>query len=91
MALFLALDLDMLVAGRTAPHQSHSNPSERVMSVINLALQNVALDRDNTNAELEQKLKSRSTMKAVRQLAEKEPRVKTQLMKSIEPVILFSL
>lgn len=64
VAVFLALDLDMLVAGRTAPHQSYANPAERVMSLINLGLQNVALNRDEASPDVESKVKSRSSMKA---------------------------
>ena len=39
MAMFLHLDLDMMVAMRTCPTQSWVNPAERVMSILNLALQ----------------------------------------------------
>ena len=38
---FIALDLDMIVCARTAPSQSYYNPAERIMSLLNLALQNV--------------------------------------------------
>ena len=38
IALFLNLNLDLLVVGRTAPHHSWRNPVERIMSVINLGL-----------------------------------------------------
>ncbi|KAH3885450.1 hypothetical protein DPMN_009444 [Dreissena polymorpha] len=44
---FIALHLDMLVTARTAPSQSYHNPAERVMSTLNLGLQNVALDRES--------------------------------------------
>ncbi|GES98746.1 hypothetical protein GLOIN_2v1778764 [Rhizophagus clarus] len=37
--LFLKGDFDMLIALRTAPHQSWNNPAERIMSILNLALQ----------------------------------------------------
>ena len=43
ISLFIALDLDVLVAERTAPCQSYRNPAERIMSVLNLGLQNVSL------------------------------------------------
>ena len=36
IAFFLALDLDFLVATRTAPGQSFQEPAERAMSAINL-------------------------------------------------------
>lgn len=42
VSLFLKLDLDMLVAARTAPQNSYRNPVERVMSVINFGLHSVA-------------------------------------------------
>jgi len=43
LALFLELDLDTMVLMRTAPTQSWGNPVERVMPVLNLGLQGVAL------------------------------------------------
>ena len=43
LALFSELDLDTMVGMRTAPTQSWANPVERVMSVLNLGLQGVAL------------------------------------------------
>lgn len=39
LALFVHLDVDMLVAIRTCPTQSWVNPAERVMSILNFALQ----------------------------------------------------
>ena len=46
ICLFRSLDLDMLVAARCAPGHSWINHVERIMSILNLALQNVALERD---------------------------------------------
>ncbi len=43
LALFLDMDLDTMVVMRTAPTQSWANPVQRVMSVLNLGLQGVAL------------------------------------------------
>ena len=43
VALFLNLDLDLLVVERTAPKYSWRNPVERIMSVINLGLQCVGM------------------------------------------------
>lgn len=43
IALFLNLNLDMLVCMQMCPYQSWTNPAERVMSTLNLALQNVSL------------------------------------------------
>ena len=63
---FIALDLDMFVACRTAPHQSFNNPAERVMSLLNLGLQNVSLSRPEMDAGFELQMKSLSSMSAVR-------------------------
>ena len=43
IALFLQLDLDVLIAGRTAPNHSWANPVERIMSIVNLGLQCVGM------------------------------------------------
>ena len=45
VALFCALDLDMVVFVRTCPYQSWQNVAERVMSTLNVAQQNVSLAR----------------------------------------------
>ena len=44
--LFLQLDLDCLIAIRTCPTQSWVNPDERVMYILNYALQHCALERE---------------------------------------------
>ena len=41
ICLFRHLQLDYLVAARTAPMQSYRNPVERMMSLLNLGLQSV--------------------------------------------------
>ena len=53
VCLFLRLNLDMIVAVRCAPHQSWTNLAERCMSILNLALQNVALQRESMPEEFE--------------------------------------
>lgn len=63
---FIALDLDMVIACRCAPHQSYNNPAERMMSFLNLGLQNVSLTRKEMEIGHEMKMKSMSTMSAVR-------------------------
>ena len=66
---FVALDLDMLCCARTAPSQSYHNPAERVMSVLNLALQNVALVRDTMTPAFEIQVKSLTSLKKLREAA----------------------
>jgi hypothetical protein len=43
--IFLRCDLDVLIASRNAPGHSYRNMAERVMAILNLALQAVALER----------------------------------------------
>ena len=45
IVLFRRLNLELLVAGRTAPGHSWVNPAERIMSLLNLAFENAALSR----------------------------------------------
>ena len=46
LSLFMELDLNTMEVLRTVPTQSWFNPIERVMSVLNLGFQGVALARD---------------------------------------------
>ena len=70
LALFLELDLDTMVVMRTAPTQSWGNPVERVMSVLNLGLQGVALAREELeNGVYEKDFKKCNGMSAVRSAA----------------------
>ena len=45
IVLFKVMNLDALIAGRCAPGFSFTNPAERCMATLNLALQNCALER----------------------------------------------
>jgi hypothetical protein len=70
LSLFMELDLDTMVVMRTAPTQSWGNPVERVMSVLNLGLQGVALARDElVGGEFEKEFKKCNGMGAVRLVA----------------------
>ena len=53
IALFRVLNLDMLVALRTAPSNSWANPVERIMSIINIGLQGVGLMRQKMSDDFE--------------------------------------
>ena len=56
--IFRALDLDMLVCARTCPYQSWKNMAERIMSTLNLALQNVSLARTSMAHQYEELVKN---------------------------------
>ena len=45
ISLFINLDLDVLIAERTAPSHSWANPIERVMSILNIGLQLIGVMR----------------------------------------------
>ncbi|CAB4000679.1 Hypothetical predicted protein [Paramuricea clavata] len=51
IAYFLDKDLDFLCAVRTPPYHSWKNPAERIMSILNCALQSVGLMRTSTDKE----------------------------------------
>lgn len=84
--LFKALDLDLLIAGRTAPGHSWLNPVERIMSTLNIALQNTALARDSCTSDQEQVLKSANSMSEIRKKAEKVPGLKEAWIESLHPI-----
>ena len=49
--MFKELKMDRLIAMRCAPNQSYTNIVERVMSLLNICYQNIALERDTTEFE----------------------------------------
>lgn len=53
IALFLEMDLDCLIALRTAPSNSWANPVERIMSIVNMGLQGVGVMRRKVNDDFE--------------------------------------
>jgi hypothetical protein len=65
LCLALELDLDQPILLSTAPRQSYVNPVERVMSVLNLAIQGLALATAVSSNELEAKLKGASSIKSI--------------------------
>lgn len=66
LALALEMDLDCCVLVRTTPGQSYVNPVERVMSVLNLGLYGVALERGNCGVATETLLTTNQSMKTRR-------------------------
>ena len=53
LCIFLERNLDMLIAIHTCLYQSWQNIAERIMSTLNLGLQNVALARKEMPEEYE--------------------------------------
>lgn len=86
ICLFKALNLDYLVAMRTAPMQSYCNPVERIMSILNLAFQSVGVMRSEMGKDMEARLKKANSIAEVRQAAE-DPATKTAVLQSVETPI----
>lgn len=53
IALFKKMDIDYLCAMITAPYQSYRNPVERIMAIVNLGLQAIAIARGKMPKEME--------------------------------------
>lgn len=85
--IFMQLDLDMIVALRTAPNHSWMNPAERCMSILNLALQHVALARSEMPEQYEKAIKNKSSLGAVRNLADYKTGFKDAFQESIGTVL----
>ena len=86
IAVFKMLGLDMLIACRPAPGQSWQNPVERVMAVLNIGLQNCALERVKMSEDIEGLLKRCGSMADIRKAAEKNPGLVQAWSTSIAPV-----
>lgn len=76
ICVFKEMNLDMMILARCATGHSYVNPTERVLSVLNLALQNVVLERKESAEKINKILKSCNSMADVRNFAEKTPEVK---------------
>lgn len=86
ICVFKELNLDMLVHARCAPGHSWTNPAERVMSILNLALQNCSLERCKLDEETEKEFHKCGSMTQLREVAAKKPELRTKWQESIEPV-----
>lgn len=86
ICLFLQGDFDFLASVRTAPYHSWMNSAERVMSILNLALQGVSLERNTMDEVLENNLKGKNTLEEIRTSAEKNNLLKIGIKESIKPV-----
>ena len=81
----------MLIAVRTCPYQSWQNIAERVMSTLNLCLQNVSLCRKAMPEKFEQIIKNKLTLADIRKEVSKNPALQPELMDSMaQPITLLS-
>lgn len=84
ICIFRELDLDMFVHARCAPGQSWTNPAERIMSVLNLGLQNCALERQCGDEQTEKQFRKCNSMADIRSAAENDPSLKIKWKESME-------
>ena len=86
IALFRKLNLDYLCAVRTAPYHSYRNPVERIMSILNLGLQAIALARKSMPEEMEVEATKCNSMQALRSVAGRKVGFKEAMLDSISSV-----
>ena len=73
ICLFKEFNFDMLMHLRCAPGQSWINPAERVMSILNLGLQNVSLQREKGSERVEAVLRQCGSMADIRSKIDVKP------------------
>ncbi|GBC03423.1 hypothetical protein RclHR1_05110006 [Rhizophagus clarus] len=80
----------MLIAMRTTPHHSWTNPAERIISILNLGLQGVALKfRDAMSPESETALVKLDTLDEIHAAAKTNPTLQNDLRECIKHVQLL--
>ena len=87
LALFVSQDLDFLCAMRTCPTQSWTNLAERVMSILNIALQHCALQRDEMSNQFEDIIKKSNSMSKLRSEASNLEELQESFTTSMQSVI----
>ena len=91
IALFRRLNLDMLIAARTDPGHSFVNLVERIMSLLNIALYGVALERSKMSEQFESVLRRCNSMSEIRNTAASNPGMEEKLCKILaEPARVVS-
>ena len=87
LALFIHSKLDVLIAVCTCPYQSWSNTADRVLSLLNLALQNVSLERQAISEKCEKLVHNVKTVKELRSHIVTHPNLGEDIGQSLQPVI----
>lgn len=76
ICLFKQLNLDLLVHARCAPGNSWTNPTERIMSILNLGLQNCSFERQQMDVDTEKVFRKLGSMKEIREYGQTKPEIK---------------
>ena len=69
----------MLIALRIASYQSQNNSTKRIISILNLALQGVALVRETISRDMEILFNKANTLEEIRKAAEKSLQLASEL------------
>ena len=84
IALFLNLNLDCLIACRTAPNHSWKNPVERIMSIVNLGLQCIGLMRAKMGEDFEWAISNCNNLEQIRKATATQ---KEQVASTLKPAV----
>ena len=85
ICVFIELDLDYLCAASTAPYHSFRNPTEQIMSILNLGLQSVGIARRQMEEEKESAIMNCSSVSEIRRAAKEDSSLKDALLDSVAP------
>ncbi|CAB4431620.1 unnamed protein product [Rhizophagus irregularis] len=88
--LFLREDFDLLIAVRTAPNHSWTNPAERIMSTLNLGLQGIAFKHDPMNSKSEALFNTANTLDNIHKKTQKCSELLYRNFKFLSDIILIS-
>lgn len=83
LALFRIGNFDVLNVGRCAPNQSYINPAERCMSLLNIGMQGLAIERDHSGP-FEEIIKNCKSMKDIRIKANQIQGIREAYQSSLE-------
>lgn len=86
ICLFREMNLDMLIHVRCAPGHSWTNPAERIMSILNIGLQNVSLERKEAGREIEMLLKGCNSMSKIREKCSSNATLREGWTQTVEPL-----
>lgn len=88
LSSFMLLNLDMIAAVRTCPYQIWTNLAERIMSTLNLALQNVPLSHKEMSSEAESRLMGKKTLAEVHKEINGDPTLTQEIVELLDQPIL---
>ena len=86
ICLFFEFQFEMVIAARCAPGQSYKNPAERVMSILNIGLQNSATEGTEMDETAESLLKKCNSCASIRDRQKSHQDLKDKWQESIRPV-----